>query len=113
MKGSQVEYVDKIGRPTLLGNSITEGGFMITSSCITCHSKASTGASGKAVLSVFQNEYDLTGYLQSTRGVPNPAWYHQSTSPSNKPGIHALQTDFIWGFLNAQPLESSDASGSE
>ncbi|HVJ63262.1 MAG TPA: hypothetical protein VM555_11195, partial [Tahibacter sp.] len=46
LKGAQVDFTDSTGVPTLLGNSVTEGGFMQTSSCITCHARAGTNAGG-------------------------------------------------------------------
>ena len=44
LKGAQVDFTDRTGRPTIVGNSITEAGFVSTSSCITCHAWASIGA---------------------------------------------------------------------
>ncbi len=44
LKGAQVDFTDRTGRPTIVGNSITEAGFVSTSSCITCHARASIGA---------------------------------------------------------------------
>ncbi len=37
LRGSQVDFVDSTGRPTILANSQIEDGFQETSSCITCH----------------------------------------------------------------------------
>lgn len=100
LKGSQTGFTDSMGRPTHLGNSVTEGGFVISSSCITCHARASTNAAGTIPLplGVFVNEANEAGYLQSARGVPVPDWFHQSAQP---PALQALQTDFVWGFLAA------------
>lgn len=39
LKGTQLDFLDG-GEPTHLGNSVTESGFVPTSSCITCHSRA-------------------------------------------------------------------------
>jgi hypothetical protein len=41
LKGTQVNFTNMMGRPTRLGNSVTEGGFMATSSCVSCHARAS------------------------------------------------------------------------
>lgn len=109
LKGSQVNFSNAMGRATRLGNSITEGGFMTSSSCITCHARAAVAASGNLEsslvlpLGVFQ--YDVlseVGYEQSARGIPDKDWYHGS---AREPRLQALQTDFIWGMpLSAKPL---------
>jgi hypothetical protein len=100
LKGSQTEFTDSMGRNTLLGNSVTEGGFMTTSSCISCHARAASGPSGPIPppLGVFVNELSETGYGQSHRGIPVADWFHRSAQP---PTLQALQTDFVWGFLGA------------
>jgi len=100
LKGTQSAFTDSMGRPTRLGNSVTEGGFVTSSSCITCHARASTNAAGTIPLplGVFVNETSDTGYLQSAKGIPIPDWFHQSAQP---PSLQALQTDFVWGFLAA------------
>lgn len=41
LKGSQNNFTDTTGQPQLVGNSITEAGFVSTSSCMTCHGRAS------------------------------------------------------------------------
>jgi hypothetical protein len=43
LRGTQVDFVDATGRPTTLGNTQIEGGFQASSSCITCHARASIG----------------------------------------------------------------------
>ena len=109
LKGSQVDFTDHQGRPTHLGNSITEAGFMGRSSCIGCHARAGAALLGdgdKATvntipLGVFEAELSEFGYAQSHHGVPVHAWYYKD-NPSFD--LQVLQTDFIWGFLNAQPL---------
>ena len=109
LKGSQVNFTNAMGRATRLGNAITEGGFMTTSSCITCHARASVAASGDKnkplfpPLGVFL--YDAlseVGYRQSAKGIPEKDWFHGS---GGNPSLQALQTDFIWGMpFFAQPL---------
>ena len=112
LKGSQVEFTDSMGRPSHLGNSVTEAGFVSTSSCMTCHARASVVAGGgttptlQAPLSVFENELSDTGYLPSAHGVPNPDWFNRSAQP---PSLQALQTDFVWGFLAVKSIGGSKA----
>ncbi|HYH98984.1 MAG TPA: hypothetical protein VD972_23725 [Hyalangium sp.] len=98
IKGSQTEFTDSTGQPTHLGNSVTEAGFVSTSSCITCHSRAGTTAKGTIplALGVFVNELNDMGYAQSAFGVPNPAWFTASqqppalTSPTLSEGVGRL-----------------------
>lgn len=105
LKGSQVEFVNAKGIPTILGNSVTEAGFMDGSSCISCHSRAAI-ASGEEQssmtfpLSVFQRDLTDFGYARSVHGTPNPSWFYNDDN--NAPQIEAMQTDFIWGFLFAK-----------
>jgi hypothetical protein len=104
LKGSQVQFTDSMGRPTRLGNSVTEGGFAQTSSCISCHARAGTTADGTIppALGVFLNELSEVGYGQSNYGIPVPDWYHRSNQP---PALMVLQTDFVWGFLFANRIQ--------
>ena len=103
LKGTQTQFTDSTGRPTHLGNSVTEAGFVTTSSCMTCHSRASTNAGGTVPLplGVFENGLTESGYLPSSSGTPNSAWFNKSGQP---PTLLALQTDFVWGFLFANPV---------
>jgi hypothetical protein len=106
LKGSQVEFTNSMGRTTLLGNSVTEAGFMDGSSCITCHARAgihvdANGDSTFFKLGVFENSLSDYGYARSSHGIPNKNWFHDSAQP---PQLEVLQTDFSWGFLFAQPL---------
>lgn len=116
LKGSQVEFVTATGRPTLLGNSVTEAGFMDGSSCISCHARAGVAAvyqdgNGKPLqkalanfgaLSVFEPSLTDFGYFRSHHGVPNPNWYYSDNNRT--PELAVMQTDFVWGFfVNAAP----------
>lgn len=106
LKGSQVEFTNSMGRKTLLGNSITEAGFMNGSSCITCHARAGANVNSKGEvnyfhLSVFTKNLSDYGYGTSAHGAPNPAWFHDD---DNDGTLEVLQTDFVWGFLFAKPL---------
>lgn len=108
LKGSQVNFTDSMGRATLLGNSITEGGFVGTSSCMSCHARAATNSQGGAPLGVFLAQLSEMGYPQSANGIPDPDWYYTS---SNHPALLALQTDFVWGFLAANPITTTVSAG--
>jgi hypothetical protein len=100
LDGTQTDFTDHTGRPTLLGNSIIEGdqGVMRTSSCITCHSRAAMDGGGYFLF------YEKLGALPEAFipdgpagyvGVPDPSWYFD---PSGK--RKTLQLGFTWGFLN-------------
>jgi hypothetical protein len=93
LDGVQTEFTDSTGIPTLLGNSITEDGFVSTSSCITCHSRSTASVTG-AHLSVFAPGQ------QSYNGTPDPKWFYSGTTP---PRPVFQQLDFVWGFLAARP----------
>ena len=106
LKGSQVNFSDSMGRPTNLANSVTEGGFVTTSSCMTCHARAGSSPKGTLppALGVFVNGITDSGYLPSAQGLPIPDWFHRSGQP---PTLNVLQTDFVWGFLTANCLTPS------
>ena len=109
LKGSQIAFTDSMGNPTHLGNSITEGGFVSSSSCITCHARAGAAAAGSVppALGVFVNEVEDSGYFRSAHGVPSPDWYYRSATPAS---LSVLQTDFVWGFLAANCITQNCSS---
>jgi hypothetical protein len=83
LKGTQINFVDSAGKPTLLGNSVTEEGFVQTSSCITCHARATINIQGTSGLQFPGSKPDN----QSYNGAPNPKWFD---------GLK--QTDFVWAM---------------
>ena len=87
LDGAQVDFTDPTGRPIVLGNSVTEFGFQTTASCMTCHARATTDASGKHHLSVFDE------HGQSENGTPDPDWYFASFDPLKR---SYLPLDFLW-----------------
>ena len=105
LKGSQVEFTNPMGRKTVLGNSITEAGFMNRVSCATCHARAGIHLEQDKAnffrLSVFNKSLSEYGYAQSVHGTPNPAWFHND---NNIGTLDVLQVDFVWGFFNANPV---------
>lgn len=102
LKGSQVDFVTATGVPTLLGNSVTEDGFVDTSSCMTCHSRAAFNAAGNGTtsagfLSPPPPAVCPTGNPCSPNGVPNPSWFWNNLGQPNQSRL-ALQADFIWSI---------------
>ncbi len=105
LKGSQTNFTDTTGRETLVGNSVTEAGFLSSSSCMTCHSRAAVNDEGTAALGVFLSRLGEDGYAQGSTGLPDPNWFYSSSS---SPSLEALQTDFVWGILFANPLATPE-----
>jgi hypothetical protein len=103
LKGSQTDFVDNSGLDNRLGNSVTEDGFVPTSSCITCHGRAN---------------FDKTGQPNSPAGFVNvnvsppiaplgallPTWYFTFTGQppvfAGMPGLTRIATsaDFVWSI---------------
>lgn len=102
LKGSQVDFVTATGIPTRLGNSVTEDGFVDTSSCMTCHSRASVTAQGRDAQGAGFLEPPIPALCPggpqaacSPNGAPLPAWFW--TNPGQPdPTMLAMQTDFVW-----------------
>lgn len=112
LKGTQVTFTDNMGRPTLLGNSVLEPNFESTSSCMTCHTRASvsnnttinsqTGkSSGLPVLSHFSP-------LQGHVGTPDPGWFQtaQAAAPVRSADI-VWRTDFLWELTRVRSREET------
>jgi hypothetical protein len=102
LRGTLVRFVDTQNRPLLLANSELEAGMQTTSSCITCHSRASIGivAGTPTRLPIFQsaeNEFPTRrGYV----GTPDAEWFARSDD-----GARPLfqQLDFVWSLSKAHP----------
>lgn len=105
LKGTQTTFTTSYGVSTIVGQSITEGGFVNTASCMTCHSQATVNSEGQPAIQSFGSSIDLnvTGYNESTRGAPNPSWFLSA----NTNVYNALQADFVWGIFNAQSVQQS------
>jgi hypothetical protein len=108
--GVQTSFTNTEGRPVLLGNSIAEDGFQTTSSCATCHSRATVGPHtnnkvfGAGRLPIFSGFYAGNGQPQSASGAPDPSLYDDfSVSP---PTRKYLQMDFSWSFACANEIGS-------
>ena len=102
LKGTQVSYYHNDGTPELLGASVTEGGFVNTSSCMSCHVQASvdnTGNAGSGPVGGTLN-LSLDGLPKVTNGAPDRDVFFKPGSTS----LNAARVDFVWGILNASPL---------
>lgn len=111
LTGTQVDFVDTTGQATTLGNSVIENGFLLTSSCITCHSRATigpriVGQQRANRLSIFQPP-PLTpppptppDRAISYNGMPDPKWF--LANPQDPTTRKYLQLDFLWSFFRAK-----------
>jgi hypothetical protein len=100
LKGSQTDFTDSRGEPTLVGNSVTEYGFVPTASCITCHSRAGTDWNGQkpANLRIFGEK--LGG--QTFNGPPDVEMFYDRNDPFRR---YMMQADFVWAIpFRAQPI---------
>ncbi|MFW5834845.1 MAG: hypothetical protein ACOCYE_12190 [Pseudomonadota bacterium] len=99
LKGTQTEFVGNDGYPTIVGASITEGGFVNSASCLSCHVQASVDAAGKPGTSVGgTGRLNLFGIGTSVNGPPEVGDYYLRGTTQQ----HAVPTDFVWGILFAE-----------
>lgn len=77
--GTQTDFVDSIGQPTLLSDPYIEKGFE-KSSCISCHARASMGPNGAGLSS------------SVVLGTPNPSDFVVDGKPV------LMQTDFLFSL---------------
>src|SRR5262249_31603230 len=104
LKGALNTFSDEMGHPRRVGNSVTEGGFVSTSGCMTCHSRASVGPKGSVPppISIFTNILTELGYSQPVSGPPVPPGFHAEPHP---PRFNALPADFVWGIVYARCID--------
>lgn len=101
LKGTQTTYYTNDGYPTVLGASITEGGFVNTASCLSCHVQASVGPAGSVPPPTSvgaTGRLSLDGIGTVVSGAPYIGDYYIRGSTN----VHAVQVDFVWGILGAQ-----------
>ena len=107
LKGTQTQFHNRDGYPTIVGASITEGGFVNTASCMSCHVQASVNAKGEnGVPGVgATGRLNLFGLGTVVSGAPENADFFDRGTTNQR----AVQTDFVWGILFAQDAEKADA----
>ena len=118
LKGSQVDFADATGVPILLGNSVTEAGFVPSASCITCHARATINAQGVLSPQAGFKSTPLSPVLpglagvsvpvpnESYNGYPKPSWFWQITDAQAT--LQNLQVDFVWSFRHAKSLNPAN-----
>lgn len=99
LRGTQVAFTDSTGRFGLVANPLIESRFQQTSSCITCHARATVGLRTPACSQQFNHlpvfptsEVDRPNDIAyGSVGTPNPKWF---TDDNGNPPY--VQTDFLW-----------------
>jgi hypothetical protein len=89
LKGSQVDPLNR----RLLGNSMMEGNYLSTGSCISCHSRASIRCNGQADSQLGLNP-DHTGPNGALEQLPADEY----------------ATGFVWAFFLAKPVNPNGVS---
>ena len=109
MKGTQTQFTTATGIPTGMGATITEGGFVNSASCMSCHSQASTGPQGAPGVGGVGNDWrpNLFGFVQKVMGAPDMNWFFDPGTQS----YDAYPVDFVWGVLNAQCINPGPKQG--
>ncbi|OCX27984.1 MULTISPECIES: hypothetical protein [Bradyrhizobium] len=103
LKGSQVDFTDNVGLDIRVGNSVTEDGFVATSSCITCHGRAAFKADGTPSSQAGFLSFGPNGPV-APLGPLLPEWYWKFSSQppifEGKPGLTRIATaaDFVWSI---------------
>lgn len=119
LRGSQIDYVDDLGQPVILGNSELETGFQTTASCMTCHGRSTIGPNingsasfefgpdfkdhplhgpDAARLPVFKQMAD--GRFESFNGAPTPDQFLLPNRLAGEPRTY-LPLDFVWSLMRA------------
>ena len=103
LKGSQIDFTDSTGAAVLVGNSVTENGFVQTSSCMTCHGNTAIDSTGAPNPSI---GFTLDG--QSRNGPLDPGWFYDlnnfdSAQQFGRYKVIYYPVDFVWAIFRAQP----------
>ena len=99
LRGTQVDFVDTRGQPTILANSQLEHGFQQTSSCMTCHARATVGLRvnrpdlPKWQVDSLPSELAANPTLRGAVGAPDPDWFRNDRGETLY-----IQTHFIWSI---------------
>ncbi|QJE98917.1 hypothetical protein [Luteolibacter luteus] len=101
LRGTQIDFVSPVGTPTILASSQIEEPFQKTSSCITCHARATIGKLPESneflVLDIFESFSPLRGSV----GAPDPRWFFDPNAPAKRL-YHQL--DFVWSLDRASSV---------
>lgn len=107
LKGSQVDFTTPTGVPTLLGNTVSESGFVNTSSCMTCHARAAFDANGQPTpnngfldpqqFPALCPKPNSSVHGCSPNGTPLVSWFWSNQGAPNQQMTY-MQSDFVWAI---------------
>ena len=117
LRGTQTDFTDPMGKPIVLANTKIEDGFMLTSSCITCHARATVSALTPDLKPQGIHQYNRLPIFKFTDGGPGEPGVIGAINPNlffaeyNGIPVDTLlktlkpkyvQTDFMWSFFRAK-----------
>jgi len=105
LRGTQIDWVDNRGNPTVLTNSQIEGSFdQQTMSCLTCHALAVKGASGESMpIALLPGTVNDEGLPHGYIGTLDPKLFNDS---NNNP-VPYVGLDYVWTLRHAQREEEN------
>jgi hypothetical protein len=124
LRGTQIDYVDADGDPVILANSELETGFQQSSSCLSCHVRATIGPNRNEAASYVYNadskahepasptalrlpvfKIDANGRVTSHNGPPQPGEF---LLPGQAAGGRErfLSLDFVWALIEAESVSA-------
>ena len=116
LRGTLTSYVDGAGRPERLASSELENGMQGSSSCMTCHSRASIGvvAGAPERLPIFIDPApgELKGDARARRGyvgLPKEEWFTGTPGAGQAPVFRPQ--DFVWSLSKARPRRDAGSMG--
>lgn len=104
LRGTQIEFTNPTGEATILANSQIEQGFQTTSSCVTCHARATIGPKVRRAanrLSIFHRQYGGT-VVGSVGVLEENLFVRRSFSDPITGELQYLPLDFVWSFMRAK-----------
>jgi hypothetical protein len=114
LRGTQIDFTNPDGSPTILANTLIESNFQKSSSCITCHALSTRGSASEGRLPFFNvTSTGVQGYVGSLSDPNNkyfdafetPVCYSPQTNNfvNCQTGALVYKTmDFVWSFREAQ-----------
>ncbi len=116
LKGSQTEFTTSEGKPTILGNSILEMNLVSSSSCISCHARATLNnvprGSRNLVMFTDSMTFDVINKPTATKGFHPTGYtgapeYEDYLNGNADPDSTYYPTDFMWQLAQiAQPCSN-------
>jgi hypothetical protein len=127
LRGTQVDFVDSMGNPTILGNTQLENAMQTTSSCMGCHARSTIGDRMDNIVIGDRPLYPAGTYFfpegrmsgvgptrLANRLTVNPAqvWWRQNPQSPSRPGEDPNDSIHITGAIGApRPELFVDSAG--